>query len=122
MSHYFINDNNLKSNIKTINVNINNTDLSFYTDSGVFSKHGVDFGTRSLLSSLQNIHGDVLDFGCGYGVIGIYLKKVFDVNVDRVDINKRSIDLAKKNARLNNVDVNIFESDIYSNVSKSRNK
>ena len=35
-----------------------------------------------------------------------------------VDINKRSINLAIKNADLNNVTVNVFESNIYENVNK----
>ena len=35
-----------------------------------------------------------------------------------VDINQRALNLAKKNALLNQVDVNIFESNIYSNVEK----
>ena len=33
-----------------------------------------------------------------------------------VDVNLRSINLSKKNSLLNNVEVNVFESDIYSNV------
>ena len=35
-----------------------------------------------------------------------------------VDINKRAINLTLKNAELNKVNVNAFESNIYSNVSK----
>ena len=35
-----------------------------------------------------------------------------------VDINNRAINLSIKNAKLNRVNVNIFESDIYSNVDK----
>lgn len=35
-----------------------------------------------------------------------------------IDINKRSLNLACKNAILNKVNVNVFESDIYSNVDK----
>jgi len=68
------------------------------------------------LESIPKLHGQVLDFGCGYGTIGIYIKKNNDVEVDMIDINKRSVNLAKKNALLNKVEVNIFESDIYSNV------
>ena len=49
MSYYFTNDENLKSNINKINVKINNSFFSFYTDNGVFSKRGLDFGTRTLL-------------------------------------------------------------------------
>jgi 16S rRNA (guanine1207-N2)-methyltransferase len=35
-----------------------------------------------------------------------------------LDVNERSANLAKKNAELNDVEVNIFLSDIYSNVNK----
>ena len=118
MSYYFTNDDSLKSEVKKINVIINNLPFSFYTDNGVFSKKGLDFGTRTLLESLKNIKGNVLDIGCGYGPIGIYVAKIFKTNVDMVDINKRSLDLSIKNAKLNEVKVNIFESDLYSNINK----
>jgi len=118
MSYYFSNDDKVKSDIKKHDVLINSKSFSFYTDNGVFSKKGLDFGTRSLLLYVNDINGDVLDFGCGYGPIGIYIKKVFDANVDMIDINERSIDLAKKNAELNKVEVNIFKSNIYENITK----
>lgn len=118
MSYYFTNDESLKSEVKKINVKINNLPFSFYTDNGVFSKKGLDFGTRTLLESLTNIKGNVLDIGCGYGPIGIYVAKTFKTSVDMVDINKRSLDLSLKNAKLNNVTVNIFESNLYENINK----
>ena len=98
MNHYFTDNTDLKHNICEKKVSINGHDFVFFTDNGVFSKNGLDFGTRSLLESLPDyIHGDVLDFGCGYGPIGIYLKKIFNCNVDMIDINNRSIELAIKN-------------------------
>ena len=119
MSHYFTNDINLKHNVDKKNVVINGKEFTFFTDNGVFSKKGLDFGTRTLLESLpEDLKGDILDFGCGYGPIGIYLKKSYDCEVDMLDINERSVSLAKKNADLNNAKVNIFLSDIYSNVNK----
>ena len=119
MSHYFTNDINLKHNVDKKNVVINGKEFTFFTDNGVFSKKGLDFGTRTLLESLpEDLEGDILDFGCGYGPIGIYLKKSYDCEVDMLDINERSVSLAKKNADLNNAKVNIFLSDIYSNVNK----
>lgn len=118
MNHYFTNNENLKSEEKNIKVKIKDVELIFTTDNGVFSKKTLDFGTRTLLENIPTLHGQVLDFGCGYGPIGIYIKKTNDVLVDMVDINKRSVNLAKKNALLNKVEVNIFESDIYSNVNK----
>ena len=119
MNHYFTDNTDLKHNICEKKVSINGHDFVFFTDNGVFSKNGLDFGTRSLLESLPDyIHGDVLDFGCGYGPIGIYLKKIFNCNVDMIDINNRSIELAIKNALQNNVNVNVFNSNIYENVTK----
>lgn len=119
MDHYFTN-NELPSKRKKIYILIGGKKYCFLTDNGVFSKNGLDFGTRTLLETLplEKIKGDILDFGCGYGPIGIYIKDNTNSIVDMVDINKRSIHLAKENAKLNHVEVNIYESDIYSNVLK----
>lgn len=117
MGHYFINE-DLEHNKKIIKVIIKNEDFSFITDNGVFSKNGLDFGTRTLLENLdyKNINGKILDFGCGYGSIGIIVSKFTGLEVDMLDINKRSIELAKENSKLNKVKTNIFESNIYENV------
>lgn len=119
MANYFDSEPTTKSNEKIIKVFINNVNFTFYTDNDVFSKKGLDFGTRTLLESIpmDEICGDVLDFGCGYGPIGIYLA-YNSKNVDMLDINNRALDLALKNASINKVKVNIFESNIYSNVTK----
>ena len=118
MSHYFTND-DVKSEERLIKVKINEQNYSFYVDNGVFSKKGLDFGTRSLLENLdiQRIKGKVLDFGCGYGPVGIYIAKNTDATVDMIDINKRSLNLATKNSKLNQVKTNIYESNIYENVN-----
>ena len=118
MSHYFENDKNLKSEEKQIFTKINNQEFIFYVDNGVFSKKGLDFGTRTLLENVDNIHGDVLDFGCGYGPIGIYLSKTYHISVDMIDVNKRSLSLAHKNSILNKANTNVFESNLYENIHK----
>ena len=122
MPHYFTND-YVKSNQKTVNVIVKDTKLKFIVDNGVFSKKGLDFGTRTLLESIElnKIKGDILDFGTGYGPIGIYLKKVTNANIDMIDINERALNLAKENAKLNKVNVNIFKSNIYENITKKYN-
>ena len=118
MAFYFDNNPESVSKENIIHANINNNIYNFYTDNDVFSKRKLDYGTRTLLENvdLNDFKGDVLDFGCGYGPIGIYIKKNTDANVDMVDINKRAIRLSLKNAKINNVSVNVFESDIYSNI------
>ena len=119
MSHYFENDNNLISEIKTFSINILNRSFTFSTDNGVFSKGEMDYGTYLLIQNILklDISGKVLDLGCGYGPIGIVLKKIKDVDVTMSDINNRAIHLTKMNAKKNNVVVNIVNSDGYLNIN-----
>ncbi len=121
MNHYFTKNNNIKSNEKLIEFEFKNKKYKFYTDNGVFSKDEFDIGTRVLLESLDfdTIKGDVLDFGCGYGPIGIILSKNTNTNIDMIDINDRAVALTKKNIELNKVtNINAFESDCYENIKK----
>ena len=119
MNHYFTNT-DLEHNKKEINVIFKETKFTFFTDNGVFSKSGLDFGTRTLLENInfEELKGDILDFGCGYGPIGIITSKLTNLEIDMLDINERSLDLAKQNSKLNNTKTNIFKSDIYENVTK----
>lgn len=120
MAHYFENDENLKSKEQQILVNICNIPFQFMTDYGVFSKKGLDFGTRTLLETIDTskIQGKVLDFGCGYGPIGIYIAKTTNSDVHMIDINRRVLGLARKNVSLNHVNVNVYESNIYENINE----
>ena len=121
MNQYFENNENLKSNIEIKKVKIKNKDFEFMTDNGVFSKKGLDFGTRSLLETIniEEITGNVLDFGCGYGPIGIYVASMTNANVHMIDINRRSLELARRNVNLNHVNVQIYESNLYENVTET---
>ena len=123
MAFYFDSEPSSESCERLIRCEINDTIYNFYTDNNVFSKKYLDFGTRTLLEAIDtnDIFGDILDIGCGYGPIGIYIKRNCDCIVDMIDINERAISLAKKNAELNGVEVNIFLSDIYSNIDKKYN-
>lgn len=122
MAHYFTNE-KLKSEIRKHYVNILDTKFVFNTDHGVFSKDGLDFGTRLLIESipLNEITGNVLDLGCGYGPIGISIAKFTNANVDMIDINKRAVHLAKMNISENKVSANAFISDGYSEVNNKYN-
>ena len=119
MGQYFTNE-NLKSAVKLIKVQLGGESFSFYTDNGVFSKRGLDFGTRTMLETLlkEELNGDVLDLGCGYGTVGIILSKFFKINVLMTDVNKRALHLALKNVKLNALsNVKILESNIYENIN-----
>ena len=121
MGQYFDNDNNIKSNKKLLEFNFNNKKYNVYSDNGVFSKDRFDYGTRVLLESIDinNLCGNVLDLGCGIGVVGLILGTINkNINIDMVDINERAINLAKENMLLNKVKGNVFISDVYSNINK----
>ena len=88
--------------------------LTFTTSSGVFSKKGIDFGTKELIETFEppTIYGDFLDLGCGYGPVGITLAKAYpERNITMVDINERALMLARNNALNNGVEhAEIFNS------------
>ncbi|MCD2255438.1 class I SAM-dependent methyltransferase [Agrilactobacillus fermenti] len=95
--------------------------LTFTTDSSVFSRHTVDFGSRVLLSVIPEvkvISGPILDVGCGYGPIGLALAKYFpERQVTLTDVNQRALQLAKENAVANRIEnVQIKTSDGYAQV------
>ncbi|SEP08310.1 class I SAM-dependent methyltransferase [Paenibacillus sp. OV219] len=93
--------------------------LKFMTDAGVFSKTGIDYGSRVLLEALElGEQANVLDVGCGYGPIGITAAKLAsEGKVTMIDINERAVGLANENAKLNGVTNAIaLQSDIYESV------
>lgn len=94
--------------------------LSFETDSGVFSRTEIDEGTDLLLRTLpEQLHGDVLDMGCGYGVMGISVGKQWSATrVLMADVNERACDLSLRNARKNGVNANVISSDGYADIPK----
>ena len=87
--------------------------LSFQTDAGVFSKGEVDTGTRLLLEALpEEMTGDILDLGCGWGVIGIAVKRKWpETRVMMADVNIRALELSRENAKRNRAGVTCVESD-----------
>ena len=120
MSHYYSKENDaLKSNEKEILIKIREKSFSFLTDHGVFSKQGLDFGSRLLIESVLNQEGKkILDVGCGYGPLGIIYNSFYpDSNVSMIDINDRAIKLSQKNALKNKVSVNVFFSNSFSEVN-----
>ena len=122
MGHYFTNE-NLPSDIRETTSVVLGQKFTFLTDNGVFSKDGLDFGSRLLLEviPLEEVGGKILDMGCGYGVLGIVLAKVLLAKVDMVDVNLRALHLSRRNAKMNGVSsfVSVFESNCYSNIHDS---
>ena len=120
MEHYYSADPTVKSDERKIEYEIAGNKFVFISDNGVFSKNHVDIATSFLMKTIyEEINGDVLDVGCGYGVIGIMDAKNENVkSVTMLDINHRALELCKRNSEKNKVDskVKIIESNGFENV------
>jgi len=61
----------------------------------------------------------ILDVGTGTGCIALMLKKLYpESTVDACDISLEALDLAKENAEINNLEINLFQSDLLSEVEE----
>lgn len=120
MSHYFTYDPTLKEHIRNIKFNVLGKEINLISDSGVFSNKEVDRGSLIFVNSLinQNLVGNVLDLGCGYGTIGISLKLVYGdkINVDFSDVNPKCVELTSRNLKYYDLDGKCYISDSYSNI------
>lgn len=62
---------------------------------------------------------DIIDLGCGSGVIGLTLEQKISTNsVDLVDISKEALEVTHKNCEKLNSKANLIESDMLSSVEK----
>ena len=66
---------------------------------------------------LENVEGNnqfnILDIGTGTGCIAISLaKQLPNANVSAIDVSAKALEIANKNAELNQVDINFIENDI----------
>jgi 16S rRNA (guanine1207-N2)-methyltransferase len=105
--HYFENK-KIESQRKKIFCRFKGKVFMLWTDKGVFSKDEVDKGSLLLIkSTIEKIgvkNKEILDVGCGYGLIGIILKEFGAKYVLMIDINKRATRLAKDNIKLNKIE------------------
>ena len=61
----------------------------------------------------------ILDVGTGTGCIALMLKKLYpESTVDACDISLESLDLAKENSEINNLEINLFQSDLLSDIEE----
>ena len=140
MSHYFSEKQNVKSDRKIIKYEIENKKFEFLTDNGVFSKTKVDFGTDIMLKvflreniNKKNQKFDVLDIGCGYGVVSVVVKSFFkNARTVSSDVNERALELTRENLFKNGVvksndsedndfgnsDFKVIKSFAFDNISK----
>jgi len=105
LNHYFAAHPKSKMRLGIIRTHLRGRSFEFLTASSVFSRRRVDLGTRLLIESMVlPEEGYVLDFGCGYGAVGI-AAAVFNpkLRVVMIDVNERAVWLTKQNIEINGV-------------------
>ena len=83
-------------------------------DKSIIIEPGLGFGTGThettflCLSILDeiNFNGDVLDLGCGSGILGIYTQKYKNYRCDYVDVDNDALENCEENLRLNHIQEN----------------
>ena len=118
MEHYYSEKQTSEPKLKQISQRVRGVNFQFFTSSGIFSKDKIDKGTLLLA---ENMHVDeedkLLDIGCGIGILGIVAARLHNANVVMSDINERAVMLARKNAKLNNIKIEILQGDLYEKVN-----
>lgn len=92
--------------------------LAFDTDAGVFSKQHVDPGSELLCSALpEELSGDVLDMGCGWGAMTVLtLARFPKLNITMADVNERALSLAVANVEKNRMQARAVLSDGFERI------
>jgi len=123
MEQYFTENPTTEKEIYKFEWNVGKEVLYFYTSNSVFSKKGVDFGSMLLVETIlnenENFSGSILDLGCGYGPLGIIVaKKLRKSFVTMCDVNERSLELSRMNAKENKVDdrIKVIASSAFENI------
>lgn len=102
----------LKQWLKKTELKIANHSLTISFLPGVFSQGSLDPATRLLLEQVTKVPGgQVLDFGCGAGVIGCYLGKLnSDTKVVMSDVSALALYCAKLSAEDNGIQAEVVAS------------
>jgi 16S rRNA (guanine1207-N2)-methyltransferase len=103
MGHYFIEDAALQDDERELSLTIFNKNFTFLSNSGLFSYRQIDDASLLLLKHIPELEGSLLDMGCGYGVLGIVLAKIYELELTLCDINPHAIRYAERNAHRNHV-------------------
>lgn len=101
MDHYFTNSSEVASQSRQFVVRVRGVELQLESEAGVFSKRGLDFGTRLLIEAVTLPEsGLAVDLGCGYGPVASALGRVYPHSRWlMLDVNARAVEVARRNVR-----------------------
>ncbi len=121
MQHYFSRKQQSNAKERKILVRYQGAAYEFFTASGMFSVEHLDTGSEVLITYCK-IKGkeNVLDLGCGWGAIGILLKKRYpSVEITFSEINERAAKMARKNCERHQVDATVYCSDGFERIKEN---
>ena len=95
-------------------------ELEIFALPAVFSSSELDGGTKLLLSTFHKadgLKGNVLDLGCGAGVIGASLKKMFPkIKLTMSDIHAMALASSERTLAENQLEGKVVASDVFSHI------
>ncbi|RCX14005.1 16S rRNA (guanine1207-N2)-methyltransferase [Fontibacillus phaseoli] len=121
--HYYTNQPATAHDRKVWDAKLRGQAFCFISDAGVFSKGGVDYGSRVLIDAMEvPVDARVLDVGCGYGPIGLSAALLASRgHVTMIDVNGRAVELAKENATANRItNVTVLQSDLFAELGEEK--
>ncbi|EKQ4785755.1 23S rRNA (guanine(1835)-N(2))-methyltransferase RlmG [Salmonella enterica] len=88
---------------QTLSWKLEDTGWTIHNHANVFSRTGLDIGARFFMQHLpENLDGEIVDLGCGNGVIGLsLLAKNAQANVVFVDESPMAVDSSRLNVETN---------------------
>jgi len=102
--HYYSQNPGVEHDEKQVIYEVLGLQFRCTTDAGVFSRDGLDMGTRVLLEALPPLSGRILDLGCGWGPVGTATGKTYPAAETLLtDANERAAELARRNPAANGV-------------------
>lgn len=102
--HYYTQTPTSQSRPALLHVELLGEHMVFHTDAGVFSRTELDPGSALLIESAGNLSGQVVDMGCGWGPIGLFLaRKNPSAQFLMADVNERAVELTRRNIRENQI-------------------
>jgi 16S rRNA G1207 methylase RsmC len=115
--HYFSEKPASEIKIFRIEAKLLGIDMQIHSVSGIFSAKELDKGTSLLIeSAVVKKDWDVLDLGCGNGIVGIAMEKVYGAKVTMSDINERAIMIAKRNVKDLGLKAQVVKSDGFAKI------
>lgn len=116
--HYYSEQQSSPLRLNEIKAHLRGNTFSLWGGSGIFSSEKVDKGTELLIENCIIQEGwNILDLGCGNGVIGIAIQKACPAcKITYTDTNERALMITEKNLRRLHIGGTVKKSNAYESL------